>query len=63
MCGREAASQIACASCASDFPRLTWGFTSCPPKILGTDNCNYGRSCARLLVNGTDIKELVIKAG
>ena len=36
---------------------------SCSPKTIGTDRCNYGRSCARLLVDGRDVRDLMIKAG
>ena len=36
---------------------------SCSPKTVGTDACNYGRSCARLLVDGKDIAGLMIAGG
>ena len=36
---------------------------SCPPGTHGTRACNYGRSCAVLLVDGEDVAAIMIAEG
>jgi micrococcal nuclease len=48
------------ASSNLDFEFLT---CSCRPNLRGTERCNRGRACGRLLVNGKDVSEVMIREG
>lgn len=36
---------------------------ACPPGTQGTNNCNYGRSCGILRVDGRDVGDVLIREG
>lgn len=44
-------------------PRLTRVPCACPPGTEGTSECNHGRSCGVLTVNGTDVAQTLIGEG
>jgi endonuclease YncB( thermonuclease family) len=43
--------------------RLTKVACSCAPGTEGTEKCNHGRSCGRLLVDGEDVGNILIREG
>lgn len=42
---------------------LTLVQCSCPPKTLGTKDCNFGRACGILTVGGVDVAATLISEG
>ncbi|WP_246718311.1 MULTISPECIES: thermonuclease family protein [Rhizobium] len=46
--GRSRLNKVACAY---------------PPGTEGTDKCNHGRSCGTLLVDGEDVRDILIREG
>lgn len=52
--------QLLSASAALELQRVP---CSCAPNTEGTDQCNHGRSCASLKVDGTDVGQLLIAEG
>lgn len=48
---------------SSSTPHLAKVACACPPGTEGTKRCNFGRSCAVLKVNGTDVARILIGEG
>jgi endonuclease YncB( thermonuclease family) len=48
---------------ANGQPALERVACSCPPGTEGTQQCNYGRLCARLLADGRDVGGILISEG
>lgn len=48
---------------AGGTARLTRVACACPPGTAGTKQCNYGRSCGVLSVNGQDVADTLVREG
>jgi endonuclease YncB( thermonuclease family) len=56
----EAATKRLRALVASGDARLTRVACACRPGQEGTPNCNYGRLCGSLLIDGRDVRSILI---
>jgi endonuclease YncB( thermonuclease family) len=59
----EAATKRLRALVASGDSRLTRVACACRPGQEGTPNCNYGRLCGSLLIDGRDVRSILISEG
>lgn len=61
--GQQATSRLKDLVRTADQVELRLVACACPPGTQGTDDCNFGRSCGVLRVDGRDVSDILIGDG